>query len=427
MRDFYDYFEMISKIPRCSFETEAMREKIIEIAKSFDFEIQEDKSGNVLCKKGEPKVCLQAHYDMVCIGDAKNIELIQEGDTLRAKNSTLGADNGMGMAIMFYCMQKYENLECLFTNDEEVGLIGASFLELQITSPNLLNLDGEEESEIYVGCAGGVDIISTMELHKEALHVKEKVFSLSVENLAGGHSGVDIDKDIDSAIKVLARQLANLQDIRLIEISGGEMRNSIAKSAFATIACKQAPKITDSRVYLKELERRGQKVIENSKTLIYALDSFAQGIRSFDREYMIPSKSINIGVIKIDEQTLRIECAARAMDEKALHVLANETKSHFLLAGFSVRTSDGHEPWKPQIGPFAKEVKKVMQKTYPGIAFHAIHAGLECGILIKRQHKEIEAVSIGPTIRYPHSIREECALDSVKRICSVVEEIIQGN
>ncbi len=122
-----DYFKEITATPRCSFKTSIMQEKIKKIAKNLGYLVSVDRSGNVLCQKGVPKVCLQSHYDMVCLGDVANIELIEKNRVLSAKNSTLGADNGMGMAIMFACMEKFCNLECLFTNNEEVGLIGASF------------------------------------------------------------------------------------------------------------------------------------------------------------------------------------------------------------------------------------------------------------------------------------------------------------
>ena len=201
-----DYFKIITATPRCSYKTDAMKEKIIEIAKKLDYTIKSDKSGNILCQKGIPKVCLQSHYDMVCVGDFENIELVEKDGILSAKNSTLGADNGMGMAIMFACMEKFSDLECLFTNDEEVGLIGASNLELELASNRLLNLDGEEAKEIYVGCAGGMDIISKLSLNYLPLNSDEIVYEVSITDLPGGHSGVDIDKGIDSATKVLAKE-----------------------------------------------------------------------------------------------------------------------------------------------------------------------------------------------------------------------------
>ena len=417
-----EYFELITKIPRCSFKTDKMRDKIIEIANTFGYKTSIDKSGNILCQKGEPKVCLQSHYDMVCLGDTQNIELIETDGILRAKNSTLGADNGMGMAIMFTCMEKFDDLECLFTNDEEVGLIGASNLELQISSSKLLNLDGEEEREIYIGCAGGIDIISKLTLEYLPLDKDELIYEISVKDLAGGHSGVDIDKGIDSAIKVLARELAR-QGLKLLHIEGGELRNSIAKNAKAVVATCKNIKLFDTTLHVKKVEHK-REYIKDGQNIIKAFNAFAQGVRGFDKSLNIPSSSINLGVVRLKDGILQVDCSARAMQNSDLLSLADETESFFQLIGSQTLQSDGHEPWVPDIGEFANEVKREMLKVYDEASFYAIHAGLECGIIMTQQSKKIEAVAIGPTIRFPHSLREECDLGSVKRISLVVERII---
>ena len=419
-----EYFELIAKIPRCSFKTDKMRNKIIEIANTLSYKTSIDKSGNILCQKGEPKVCLQSHYDMVCLGDTQNIELIETDGILRAKNSTLGADNGMGMAIMFTCMEKFDDLECLFTNDEEVGLIGASSLELQISSSKLLNLDGEEEREIYIGCAGGIDVISKLTLEYLPLDKDELIYEISVKDLAGGHSGVDIDKNIDSAIKVLARELVR-QELKLLHIEGGELRNSIAKNAKAVVSTCRDIKLFDATLHVKKIEHK-RVYIKDGQNIIKALNAFAQGVREFDKSLSIPSSSINLGVVRSKDGVLQVDCSVRAMQNSDLLSLANETESFFQLIGCQTLQSDGHKPWVPDIAEFANEVKREMLKVYDEASFCAIHAGLECGIIIAQQSKKIEAVAIGPTIRFPHSLREECDLGSVKRISLVVERIIYG-
>jgi len=417
-----DYFKIITATPRCSFKTDAMKEKIIEIAKKLAYKVSFDRSGNILCQKGNPRVCLQSHYDMVCVGDFENIELIEKDGILKAKNSTLGADNGMGMAIMFACMEKFDDLECLFTNDEEVGLIGASNLELELLSKRLLNLDGEEAHEIYVGCAGGIDIVSKLTLEYLPLNDDEIVYEVSIKDLPGGHSGVDIDKGIDSAIKILARELVK-HDLKLLHVEGGEFRNSISKSAKAVVAttCKELK----SSLHVKRVDFK-REYIKDGQNIIKALDAFAQGVRGFDKSFDIPATSINLGVIGIEGGILTIVCAARAMESKNLIRLADETESFFQLIGCKTTQNDGHKPWVPDVGDFANVVKKEMIRVYEDASFCAIHAGLECGILMQRQQKKIEAVAIGPTIRFPHSLREECDLDSVKKISLVVERIIDG-
>jgi len=419
-----DYFRVITKTPRCSFKTDKMKDKIIEISKSLGYEVSTDKVGNILCTKGLPKICLQSHYDMVCLGDVSKIELIEKNEILRAKNSTLGADNGMGMAIMFSCMEKFDNLECLFTNDEEVGLIGASGLELELTSDRLLNLDGEEEKEIYIGCAGGTDIVSKLTLEYLPLDKDENIYEVSIRDLVGGHSGVDIDKGIDSAIKILAEELVK-HDLKLLHVEGGEVRNSISKNAKAVVATCSELKLVNNNLHVKKIEYK-REYINGGQNIIKALNAFAQGVREFDKSLNIPSISINLGLIRIENGVLQIDCAARAMKNKDLNALSCETESFFQLIGCETSQNDGHEPWVPDVGDFANVVKEEMSKIYKDVDFCAIHAGLECGILMQRQSKKIEAVAIGPTIRFPHSLREECDLGSVDRISLVVERIIDG-
>lgn len=426
MNKILEHFKSITAIPRCSYDCAQMKAYIKEFALAQHFSVHEDEFGNILCQKGKPTICLQAHYDMVCIGDTSKIELVQDKHILKAKNSTLGADNGMGMAIMFACMEEYEHLECLFTSDEEVGLIGASGFKMPLASSCLLNLDSEEEGEICIGCAGGVDVIATLKLDFLPLLSTEKVYEISACDFPGGHSGVDIDKKIPSAIKVLARELGK-HDVKLISIKGGERRNSIPKSAIALVASKEAIKLFDKSLHVKELEAfTCKEFIASSDMIIQTLNAFAQGVREWETSLGIPSMSINLGVLNQQEGILRIDCAARAMDDESLDILCDETLCFFKALGFTVKSEGRHGAWTPHIGTFAKKVQEIMQKEYHEVPFGAIHAGLECGVLIASQDKQIEAVSIGPTIRYPHSLREECDLDSVGRMAQIVKEIIKG-
>ena len=424
MSKILEHFKTISAIPRCSYKADMMKEKIINFSKDLGFEVTVDKVGNILCKKGNPSICLQAHYDMVCIGDTHPMELVQVGSILSAKNSTLGADNGMGMAMMFSCMEKFEDIECLFTSDEEVGLIGASNLELTIHSSKLLNLDGEHEGDIYIGCVGGVYIVSELSLEYLPLHVDEYIYEISAENLRGGHSGIDIDKGIDSAIKVLAKELVG-HDVKLLHVEGGEFRNSISKNAKAIVSSKEKIILKNNTISIKPTQFK-REYIKNGDLIIKALDAFSQGVRSYNTEFMIPSVSINLGLIKIVDGIMRVNCAPRALDDDDLFDIARQIESFFDLAGFTSHQKDFHGAWVPNIGKFANNVKNVMSKKSDNVKFSVIAGGIECGILMKKQSKPMEAVSIGPTIRYPHSTREECDLDSVERINEVVEELLGG-
>lgn len=417
----------ISAIPRCSYHAGQMKDYIKAFALRLGYEVFEDSYGNVLCRKGEPKICLQAHYDMVCIGETDTIELVREHNILKAKNSTLGADNGMGMALMFQAMEENENLECLFTADEEVGLIGASHFEMQLKASRLLNLDSEEEGEVCIGCAGGVDVIATLDLQYEPLKSNDVLYEISAVDFPGGHSGVDIDKNIPSAIKVLARELARHPHVKLVFIEGGERRNSIPKSAIAIVASSEPIALYDERLHVKHASStKTRESLVNSAKIIKTLDAFAQGVREWNKDLGIPSVSINLGVLSYKDNVLRIDCAARAMDDDDLKQLAGESISFFEVAGFNAREEGFHAAWKPEIGAFSARVKMVMEKVYKEVPYKAIHAGLECGVLIASQKHAIEAVSIGPTIRYPHSLREECDLDSVEKISHILREIIKG-
>jgi dipeptidase D len=424
MESILEHFKAITAIPRCSYHTTKMKEYICEFAHSLGFGVHEDHVGNILCHKGAPQVCLQAHYDMVCIGNTHPIEIVMEGTLVKAKNSTLGADNGMGMAIMFWAMEHNENLECLFTVDEEVGLIGAMQFRLPFKSSYLLNLDAEEEGEIYIGCAGGMDVIASLKLQYMPLDEEIKLYEISAFNFTGGHSGVDIDKKIPSAIKALGYELLK-HEVLLVSLHGGERRNAIPKSATAIVASKTPLHVEDTRLHVKSLEKGSHtQYIAQSSSIIKALGAFAQGVREWDRELDIPSMSINLGIVSDFEGVLRFDCAARAMDDENLAILAHETVAFFKALGFEAVQEGWHGAWKPEMTLFAQRVQGVMKEFYPHATFKAIHAGLECGELIMRQAKKIEAVSIGPTIRYPHSQREECDMNSVSNTAFIVQNII---
>ena len=424
MEQIVEHFKAITAIPRCSYHTTGMKEYLKTFARALHFEVHEDAVGNILCQKGNPKVCLQAHYDMVCIGDTGKIEIIIEKGLMKAKNSTLGADDGMGMAMMFWAMEHNDHLECLFTVDEEVGLIGAMQFAMPLKSSCLLNLDAEEEGEIYIGCAGGVDVVASLELHYEPLNEPMYLYEIHAFDFLGGHSGVDIDKKIPSSIKALGYELLK-HDVLLISLEGGERRNAIPKSATAIVASKTPLHVNDLRLHVTPLEQGAHTYfIVESNAIIKALGAFAQGVREWDRTLDIPSMSINLGVISNREGMLRLDCAARAMDDENLAILANETEAYFNALGFDVKQEGKHGAWKPEITPFATVVQEAMQTVYAHAPFKAIHAGLECGELIARQPQKIDAVSIGPTIRYPHSLREECDLNSVYNTASIVQKII---
>ena len=183
-----------------------MRECLADFARSHGCEVSIDEVGNIHAIKGEPKICLQSHYDMVCMGDAPNIKIRYDDDGfMRAHNSSLGADNGIGVAIMMQMLGEFKNIECLFTNDEEVGLIGANGFKGQLISKKLLNLDSEDDNEVIIGCAGGINVFAAMNV-RDKHEAQGELYEVRVSGDPGGHSGNEIHKDIPNAIKILVKK-----------------------------------------------------------------------------------------------------------------------------------------------------------------------------------------------------------------------------
>jgi dipeptidase D len=398
-----------------------MRDFIIEFAASIGYTAKVDKADNILCFKQKPLICLQSHYDMVCLGDAPNVAIYEKDGWMGAKNSTLGADNGMGVALMMSMMERYENIECLFTSDEEVGLIGANNLEHKITAPYLLNLDSEEEGAIFIGCAGGVDITGKISARKRSAREGFKAFEISIKDLQGGHSGVDIDKNIPNAIKVLASEFTN-SDCELVSINGGERINSIPKSASAIFYAPKNFTPKNRSVIIKEI-KKDDDVLARSSDILQMIQNFVQGVRSFNDELKIPHESINLSTIKTDDKEVTVEFFARAMEKKALEDLGESTSDFLKNFGFDVKIEGFSAPWKPNVTPFAKKLQKITRKFFKNAEFKAIHAGLECGIF-ENINPNIEIASIGPNIKFPHSLNECCEIASVERLEIVLKELM---
>ncbi len=417
------HFETIASIPHCSFEADGLKEYIKKYAIKCGFSVQEDKVGNVLCQKGEPKVCLQAHYDMVCMGKAPKIELFEEDGWLRAKDSSLGADNGMGMAMMMAMMSRHESLECLFTSDEEVGLLGAEGLELEIKSKNLLNLDSEEEDEVIIGCAGGVDIFGRISLEKIECDAKD-IYEISLSGYEGGHSGIDIAKNIPNAMKVLVSYLLK-NDCTLLEFSGGERNNSIPQTAKALILSDKKLRSDNPHICIKNLNKKENMMLKNSHKILGCINAFSQGVRMYDEELKMPRLSINFSTARQKEDVLELEFFARSMDDEDLENIKAQMKSLLEGFGFELSFKNQTSSWQPKKTPFALSVQKISQKYIENVKLHGIHAGLECGVIVEKQPHITGVCSIGPTIKYPHSQREKCLLSSVEKMVKVVDEVIR--
>ena len=390
MEKILEIFKEITKIPHCSGNTEKMREFLIKWIKKCGYEYKVDKAGNVLAFKKSPVLCLQSHYDMVCVGSAPDIEIVEDEGWLKAKNSSLGADNGIGVAIMLYLMEKYDNLEFLFTNDEEIGLIGAFNLELSIKSAYLLNLDSEDEN-IYIGCAGGVDV----KVKYPVEYVKRRGFcaDISIQNLPGGHSGVDIDKEIPNAIIELIKKIDNICNIK-----GGERRNSIPANAYSKICFES---------------ENGKEMDVISKDYLEFLKKLPHGVLEYDFEFHVVSKSVNFAMVENEYIILTL----RANSNEKLEEIKEYIKQK--CTGAEIEFEGEYPAWKPEVSELAKMLKEIMNTEYK-----VIHAGLECAVL-KNKLPNVSMASIGPIIENPHSVNERVNLKSVEKIFNTIIKLIE--
>ena len=423
-QDILDRFKQICSIPHCSHETVKMRQYLINECKKAKAHVEEDEAGNILARKGEPLLCLQSHYDMVCMGKAPEIITYEKDGFLYAKESSLGADNGMGVAIMLEILKNNNNLECLFTNDEEVGLLGAGNLELEVKSPYLLNLDSEEEGIVYVGCAGGVELKASTSMERAPLPDGYELFSLRVQGMPGGHSGIQIVEPIPNAIIFLALAIRKYNGF-LVKISGGERINSIPVYAEAIVALPKGVEISEQELICTPTKERNFEILYKSKQILNFLCSFPHGVLGWDLELNVPSKSTNLARIYEVGENLHVEIFARAMDDEGLKTLKNAHESLLDLGGFTVHYHHENAPWAPRPAEFAKKVQEEAGLIWGPTRLGAIHAGLEPGLLAQKLPNLREACSIGPLIQSPHTIMERCEIASVGRVAQIVVSLIK--
>jgi len=420
MSPIIEHFQTLTQIPHCSKEADKLLDFLVDFAKTRNYNVEVDEVKNIYIHKGNPTLCLQAHYDMVCMGKAPVLETYIEDGIMRAKDSSLGADNGMAIAMMMQNMDEALDLEFLLTSDEEIGLIGANEVAFDLKAKYMLNLDSEDEAEVYIGCAGGADITA----FKQDTYVEGAgtCYEVSVKGLVGGHSGVDIDKGIPSAIKVLAAYLVENDVKQLASIYAGERRNSIPANAVAIVRSEVALQNLGD-VTVRELKETPKVLKEGEKTIAF-IDTFKHGVHATNDDLGIPDVSINLAIITADEKGgLKVETSARAMGAEALENLTQETVLLFENYGYAVKVEDKYPAWKPEISEFTNLVSKEMKNVFGKTKMMAIHAGLECGVIAEK-YPAMKFASIGPTIRYPHSTREEVDVASVDRTYEVLKNII---
>jgi len=421
-----EIFKEITSIPRCSGTHTPFITYMQNLSKKAGFLCIIDESKNILVKKetSNAKLVFQSHYDIVCLSDNCVPIIVQDGDILRAQNSTLGSDNGIGCAYMIQLIFDGIDAEYLFTSDEEIGLIGANNLNFELQAPYMLNLDSEEETGICIGCAGGVDIFATNSNKKIILNDENlELYEVNISKLQGGHSGVDIDKNIPNAIKLLSQTIKEA-DAKLLDINGGERINSIPVNVKAIIASKQTPKTSHENMTITKIDTTSEHLNIYDDKIIDFLASFENGVRSLNKDLGVVQNSINLAIIKTGLDDIKIELSARSMANDELAQLKDETIKILEEHNFTVTTDGKYPAWKPDINEFTNKVLEIYKEVNPKASLEAIHAGLECAIF-KDKYPHIKVASIGPSIEFPHSKKERVSIKSVENVFKVIEKIVE--
>ncbi len=467
------YFAEICNVPRPSKKEEKIREYIVSVAKKLNLECQVDAIGNVLVRKpatpgyeNRQTVVLQSHMDMVC---EKNSDTVHDFDNdpikpyianewVKAQGTTLGADDGIGVAAQLALMEdktiEHGPLEILVTVDEETGLTGAFNLQPDFLKGRiLLNLDSEDEGELFIGCAGGEDSVVTMAYQKEAVPADTASFLIKVFGLKGGHSGDDINKGLGNANKIINRLLYAAQNelgLRLSELKGGNLRNAIAREAFAKVVVpanrkddflKMAKEFnttvkTEFRINEPQLEVTVEPAEQpafvmshdSQLRLINSLYACPHGVIAMSAE--IPNfveTSTNLAAIRFRDNEIEITTSQRSSGESGKRDVVNMVTSVFELAGAKVVHGDGYPGWAPNANSVILDItRNCYQKLFkkePKVL--AIHAGLECG-LIGEKFPGMDMISYGPTIKGAHSPDERLLIETVDMFWKLTLEVLKN-
>ena len=424
MKTILNIFKEITAIPRCSGTHNSFISYIQNLSKELNYLCLVDEHNNILCKKenSNAKLAFQSHYDIVCLTDNCIPQIVQNGDILTAFDSTLGSDNGIGCSYMIALM--YENFdgEFLFTSDEEIGLIGANNLNLPLNASYMLNLDSEEEGEICIGCAGGVDIFGVNSNKKIVQNVDNlDLYEISISKLQGGHSGVDIDKNIPNGIKLIAKTIKECKG-KLLDINAGERINSIPVNAKAIIASSTPPTSSHEFMKIEKIDTKSEHLNIYDDKIIDFIYDFKNGVRAMNEELNVVQTSINLAILKTGIDGITIELSGRSMDNEDLKNLKNETIEILKNYNFEVTTNGKYPAWKPDINEFTSKVLEIYKEFNKNASLEAIHAGLECAIF-KDKYQHIKVASIGPTINFPHSKKEQVSIKSVENVYKIVKKI----
>lgn len=468
----FEIFDEITKVPRPSKKEEKIRQYLLDFAAKHNIAAKTDAIGNVVMtkpatpgKEDAPTVIMQAHMDMVCESNDKSFDFenspittIVDGDWLHADGTTLGADNGIGMAGALAALIDdklvHGPLEALFTVDEETGLTGANNLgDGMITGNILLNLDSEDDAEIFIGCAGGVDTTCTFTYHRSVAPTDFHYFKFDISKGLGGHSGGDIHLGRANANKLLARflwTLAQAHAVTLADIDGGNLRNAIPRAAHAVFGVDSANKenvrvafnrfVADVENEYKGLEPtlafdlesvdRPEFCVDSDTTtkLIRSLYCAPHGVISMSRDLEgLVETSTNLASVKMkDANQIVVTTSQRSSVESRKWDIANQVEALFTLAGAEVSHGDGYPGWAPNMD---SQIMKIASEAYEELygvkpAIKAIHAGLECGLFLEK-YPHLDMVSFGPTLQGVHSPSERMYIPAVERYWGQLTRILE--
>lgn len=468
----WQYFEEICGIPRPSKKEDKIIAYLVSFAKKHNLAWKKDAAGNVLIIKPPAKgfgnkktVVLQSHMDMVCeknSGTSHNFDTDPiipyiEGEWVKARGTTLGADDGIGMAAQLAVLAsdslKHGRIECLFTVDEETGLTGAFALEPGFFEGDILiNLDSEDEGELFIGCAGGIDTLATLEFESEDIPSSHRGFKVMAGGLKGGHSGDDIHRGHGNSIKILNRFLWNVNnrfDMKLVLIRGGNLRNAIPREAEALFAVhnddiaglenflesfsgdlSRELELTDPDFHIRmsPSDLPLCAIDELSKLdLIYSLYACPNGVLAWSRRISnLVESSTNLATVKTGNDSVVITTSQRSSSDSAKDDISAMVESVFRMARARVRKTDGYPGWEPD---WDSRLLKICESAYERLfekkpLVRTIHAGLECGLFLEK-HRGLEMISFGPTIRGAHSPDERLHIASVQKFWDLLTKVLE--
>ncbi|WP_281324170.1 aminoacyl-histidine dipeptidase [Flavobacterium sp. IMCC34518] len=470
----WNKFADLNAVPRPSKKEERVIEFMKDFGNSLGLETFEDEIRNVIIRKpatagmeNRKALVLQGHLDMVHQKnadtvfdfDTQGIDMYVDGDWVRARGTTLGADNGLGVATIMAILESkdipHPAIEALFTIDEETGMTGALNLKGGILKGDiLLNLDTEEDDEIGIGCAGGIDVTATAEYDEEETPEGSVGYSIKVKGLNGGHSGMDIHKGLGNANKIMNRLLFDGFDnfgLQISEINGGSLRNAIPRESTAKViiaAVYDEAFVFDMQQIVNEIKAEFQTTEPNLEVVFEKLDtvpatvmpSIAQfyfvramytahnGVYRMSADFdNLVETSNNIAKVVVGEGKLSVQCLTRSSVESSKFDMANALRSAFELMGCEVEFSGSYPGWSPNP---KSEILDVLVSIYekqngekPNVA--ACHAGLECGIL-GTNYPDMDMISFGPTIHGAHSPDERASISSAQKYWKFVLEILKN-